>query len=68
MAKIKDVTFTGGGWDPVKVHAEFDDGSSEILFDYFDDELSFSRSEFIGLTRDEALERFYRANHAYLCG
>ena len=41
--------------DPMpKVHAYFDDGSDEILFHYYPDEISFTESEFIGLTALEA--------------
>ncbi len=39
-----------------EVDVMYDDGSVERLFYYYPDELSFNEREFIGLTRDEAME------------
>ena len=40
--------------DPMpKVIATFTDGSVEELFEYYPDELSFSASEFRGLTKEQ---------------
>lgn len=60
--KIKKCTISAkprpipeGMFDPAPiVSVEYDDGTSERLFEYYHDELSFSENEFIGLTRDEA--------------
>jgi len=42
--------------DPLpKVTVKYDDGTSEVLFDYMPDEVQFTESEFVGLTREEAL-------------
>lgn len=38
------------------VRALFDDDSNEILFRFYSDEVYFHSSEFIGLTKKEALE------------
>jgi len=37
-----------------EVHVTYDDGSSEMIFRYYPDEISFTESELIGLTRDAA--------------
>lgn len=44
------------------------EGSNDevVLFDYFDDELSFRTDEFIGLTEQEARDLFRRKDIAYL--
>ena len=36
------------------VTVTFDDGETKRLFDYYPDELSFTESEFVGLTEREA--------------
>ena len=36
------------------------------LFDYYDDELSFSPGEFIGLTREQTGQLFLKKDVAYL--
>ena len=38
------------------VRALFDDGSNEILFRFYADEVYFHSSEFVGLTKKEVLE------------
>lgn len=44
-----------GMFDPMpKVKAQFDNGEEKDLFEFFPDELSFTESEFIGLTEEEA--------------
>jgi len=56
--KIIDCIITAQpkGWlDPMpKVIATFEDNSVVELFEYYPDEISFTESEFIGLTEDEA--------------
>ncbi|WP_161810932.1 hypothetical protein [Steroidobacter agaridevorans] len=48
-------TLPEGMGDPMpKVHAYFDDGTDEVLFHYYPDEISLTESEFIGLTALEA--------------
>lgn len=44
------------------------EGSDEehVLFRYFDDELTFTTSEFVGTTVDEAMELRVRRDIAYL--
>lgn len=44
----------------------YNDGTVEKLFSYYPDELSFNEREFIGLTRDEAMEVFRSKDTAYL--
>lgn len=48
------------------VIGDLSDGSSVVLFRYFEDELSFTPSEFIGLTYDEAVELFHKKDIEYL--
>lgn len=56
-----------GMFEPMpKVHAYFDDGTDEVLFQYYPDEISFTESEFIGLTAAEAKALRYRKDVAYL--
>jgi len=43
--------------DPMpKVKAQFDNGDEKDLFEFYPDELSFTESEFIGLTVKQAHE------------
>jgi len=42
------------------------DGKESRLFEYYADELSFKSSEFIGLTREEALDLRYKKDLAYI--
>ena len=44
----------------------YDDDSTETIFRYYPDELSFNGYEFIGLTSDEALELFEHKDLLYL--
>ena len=54
-------------FDPMpKVAVTFDDGKEETLFSFYPDELSFSEREFIGLTRDQAMNLRHRKDVAYL--
>lgn len=55
------------GWgDHAKVIATFSDGSEAEVVRYFTDELSFTAEEFVGLTKDEAVELYYQRDKAYL--
>lgn len=56
-----------GMFDPMpKVTATFDDGSTEDLFSFYPDEISFSSAEFIGLTRSQALDLRHNKDVDYL--
>lgn len=61
--KIKSVRFVGRG--QVDVMGTFEDGEFR-LFCYYDDELSFTEAELIGLTKHEAWELFIKKDQAYL--
>jgi hypothetical protein len=52
--------------DMPKVAVTFNDGREETLFTFYPDELSFSESEFIGLTREQAMSLRHRKDVAYL--
>lgn len=49
-----------------KVTVTYGDGTTEELFSYYPDELIFSPTDFIGLTRSEAMEVRHRKDVAYL--
>ncbi len=54
-------------FDPMpEVHATFEDGSEKKLFSYYPDEISFTESEFIGLTESEAHALRHKKDVAYL--
>lgn len=53
--------------DPMpEVRAVFGDGSSEVLFRFYPDEVHFEAKEFIGLTADEARTLYGRKYRIYL--
>ena len=58
--KIKSATITAMPktlFDAMpKVIASFEDGSEKTLFWFYPDEISFSESEFIGLTEAQAMD------------
>jgi hypothetical protein len=42
-------------FDPMpQVHVTLENGKEEFLFEYYPDEISFTASEFVGLTIEEA--------------
>ncbi len=49
-----------------EVIATFTDDSVKTLFSYYPDEISFSPSEFIGLTEDEARQLRHKKDVRYL--
>lgn len=65
---VKCEIVKGGLWEEDTVYATFEDGMSKKLFGYFSDELSFSESEFVGLTERQALDLRHKRDVAYLQG
>ncbi len=56
-----------GMFDPMpKVTVTYDDGSEETLFEFYPDEISFGESQFVGLTRDEALQLRHNTDVRFL--
>lgn len=54
-------------FDPMpRVHALFENGEDEILFEYYLDEISFTEKEFIGLTKEQALNLKNKKDIGYL--
>jgi hypothetical protein len=54
-------------FDPMpSVIVTMEDGSEHNLFSYYPDEISFHPSEFIGLTRTEALDLHHKKDVTYL--
>ncbi len=51
---------------PPVVTVTYEDQSTERLFSYFADEIQFTPSDFLGLSRDEALEIRLKKDLAYL--
>ena len=50
----------------VRVLASFEDGVMFPAFDYYDDEISFSENELVGLTLEQALELKFKKDIDYL--
>jgi hypothetical protein len=48
------------------VTVTYKDGSTEELFSYYPDEIQFCSAEFIGLTREEAIDLRRQKDIAYL--
>ena len=54
-------------FDPMpEVKVTLEDGSEKVLFGFYPDEISFSESEFIGLTEEEARVLKGKKDRAYL--
>lgn len=54
-------------WDSMpQVYVTLEDGKEEYLFEYYPDEISFTESDFIGLTIQEAFELKRKKDVAYL--
>ena len=49
-----------------EVYVTYHNGITEKLFRYYPDELTFSSSEFLGLTKDEALRLYHKRDIEYL--
>jgi hypothetical protein len=49
-----------------EVHAVFNDGSSEVLFRFYPDEVHFDAKEIIGLTAEEARKLYGRKYRVHL--
>ena len=72
--KIVSATFTAmprpmpaGMLDPMpEVIATFDDGTEKKILSFYPDELSFTTTEFVGLTEQEAHELKRKKDVAYL--
>lgn len=69
--EVKDMR----GFDPMAAYqseyqstvvAEMSDGTTNIVFRYFDDEISFKSDEFIGMNQFEALSLFHQRDIEYL--
>lgn len=54
-------------FDPMPtVTVRYEDGKSEILFQYYPDEIRFTEDEFVGLTRSEAINLKFNRDRNYL--
>ena len=54
-------------FDPMpQVHITLEDGKEQFLFDYYPDEISFTPSEFVGLTIEEARHLKFKKDKQYL--
>ena len=63
--RIKRCEITEVGYQN-QVVVMYNDGSVEMIFKYYPDELAFHESEFVGLTKSEAMELFRLRDMAYL--
>lgn len=53
--------------DPMpSVYGQFNDGTEQLLFTYYPDELTFTKEEFIGLTAQQAQNLRHKKDVAYL--
>lgn len=56
LRKIKEVKFESGNYDVI-INVKYEDSDEfERLFSYYNDEISFTKDELIGLTEDEAFD------------
>jgi hypothetical protein len=54
-------------FDPMpEVHVTYEDGTEEMLFNYYPDEIFFDPQEFVGLTREDAFLLYQVKDRAYL--
>jgi len=54
-------------FDPMpQVHATLENGKEEFLFEYYPDEISFSASEFVGLTIEQAKHLKFQKDKKFL--
>ncbi len=54
-------------FDPMpQVYVTMEDGTEQFLYEYYPDEISFSPSEFLGLTIDEAKHLKFIKDRNYL--
>lgn len=64
-ARITDMP--KGYFDPMpQVWVTYEDNKEQMLFEYYPDEISFTPSEFVGLTRSEAIHLKFKKDKAYL--
>lgn len=52
--------------DMPSVTVTYEDDTTEKLFEFYPDEIRFSESEFVGLTREEALALRHKRDVAFL--
>ena len=68
--KITDIVITpmpASFFDPMpSIIATFEDNSTKTLFSFYPDEISFSASEFIGLTEAEARQLKSRKDRSFI--
>lgn len=66
MKRIVSTEFKRNSFYPTKIVAKFDDNTEEEVIQFFEDELSFSEEELIGLRLSEARELHFKKDQAYL--
>jgi len=49
-----------------KISVTWDNGIKEFLFSYYPDEISFTKEELIGLTKEQALTLYGEKDRAYM--
>lgn len=58
--------FVANGMRLPEVNVVYEDGSREMLFSFYPDEIMFHDSEFIGLTREQAMTARHKKDVAYI--
>ncbi len=49
-----------------EVKVWYEDGTNEVLFDFYFDEISFTKEEFIGLTKEQGISLRHKKDVAFL--
>ena len=65
MEKIRDCEIRRGEFKN-EVYVTYHNDKTEKIFSYYPDELTFSSDEFLGLTKEQALELYYNRDKQYL--
>lgn len=67
IASARITPLPGKIGDPLpEVWVTFEDGSEEMIFTYYPDEIRFAESDFVGLTEDEARTLKFGRDRSYL--
>ena len=65
MEKIRDCEIRIGEFQN-EVYVTYYNDKTEKIFSYYADELTFSSEEFLGLTKEQALNLFHKKDVEYL--
>jgi len=66
VKRIIKTEFKRSAFSPTTINAMFDDGSREDILSFYEDEISFSEYELVGMTKSEASMLQFKKDKAYL--